>query len=137
MQFTTTKYLNYFRKQFFALSVFAPLYFYLFLYSLLNVIFKCYAASLATIGVDIANAQPLTRFQSTQNTKETEEKNEMKNGIKNLNILLRLGRKIGSGSFGDIYLGTNISTGEEGGEIILITAVYCITKNCITKNNKQ
>ena len=26
----------------------------------------------------------------------------------------RLGRKIGSGSFGDIYLGTNISTGEEG-----------------------
>ena len=127
MQFTTTKYLNYFRKQFFALAVFAPLYFYLylFLYSLLNVIFKCYAASLATIGVDIANAQPLTRFQSTQNTKETEEKNEMKNGIKNLNILLRLGRKIGSGSFGDIYLGTNISTGEEGGEIILITAVYC------------
>ena len=95
------------------------------MYSLLNVIFKCYAASLATIGVDIANAQPLTRFQSTQNTKETEEKNEIKNGIKNLNILLRLGRKIGSGSFGDIYLGTNISTGEEGGEIILITAVYC------------
>ena len=26
----------------------------------------------------------------------------------------RLGRKIGSGSFGDIYLGTNISTMEEG-----------------------
>ena len=26
----------------------------------------------------------------------------------------RLGRKIGSGSFGDIYLGTNISSGEEG-----------------------
>ena len=25
----------------------------------------------------------------------------------------RLGRKIGSGSFGDIYLGTHISTGEE------------------------
>ncbi|KAJ8964165.1 hypothetical protein NQ317_017541, partial [Molorchus minor] len=25
----------------------------------------------------------------------------------------RLGRKIGSSSFGDIYLGTNISTGEE------------------------
>ncbi len=25
----------------------------------------------------------------------------------------RLGRKIGSGSFGDIYLGTNITTGEE------------------------
>lgn len=25
----------------------------------------------------------------------------------------RLGRKIGSGSFGDIYLGTNMSTGEE------------------------
>ena len=28
----------------------------------------------------------------------------------------RLGRKIGSGSFGDIYLGTNISTLEEGEE---------------------
>ena len=25
----------------------------------------------------------------------------------------RLGRKIGSGSFGDIYLGTNVTTGEE------------------------
>jgi len=25
----------------------------------------------------------------------------------------RIGRKIGSGSFGDIYLGTNIATGEE------------------------
>lgn len=25
----------------------------------------------------------------------------------------RLGRKIGSGSFGDIYLGTTIKTGEE------------------------
>lgn len=25
----------------------------------------------------------------------------------------RLGRKIGSGSFGDIYLGTTINTGEE------------------------
>ena len=31
-----------------------------------------------------------------------------------LTVLSRLGRKIGSGSFGDIYLGTNISTGEEG-----------------------
>ena len=29
----------------------------------------------------------------------------------------RLGRKIGSGSFGDIYLGTNISSGEEGGTL--------------------
>ncbi|KAF6038570.1 CSNK1E [Bugula neritina] len=27
----------------------------------------------------------------------------------------RLGRKIGSGSFGDIYLGTDVSTGEEVG----------------------
>lgn len=25
----------------------------------------------------------------------------------------RLGRKIGSGSFGDIYIGTNVTTGEE------------------------
>ena len=25
----------------------------------------------------------------------------------------RIGRRIGSGSFGDIYLGTNINTGEE------------------------
>jgi serine/threonine protein kinase len=25
----------------------------------------------------------------------------------------RLGRKIGSGSFGDIYLGTNVQSGEE------------------------
>lgn len=25
----------------------------------------------------------------------------------------RVGRKIGSGSFGDIYLGTNMTTGEE------------------------
>ena len=25
----------------------------------------------------------------------------------------RLGRKIGSGSFGDIYLGTNLTSGEE------------------------
>jgi casein kinase 1/casein kinase I family protein HRR25 len=25
----------------------------------------------------------------------------------------RLGKKIGSGSFGDIYLGTNMTTGEE------------------------
>lgn len=31
-----------------------------------------------------------------------------------MNVIFRLGRKIGSGSFGDIYLGTNISTGEEG-----------------------
>ena len=29
----------------------------------------------------------------------------------------RLGRKIGSGSFGDIYLGTNISTLEEGNSL--------------------
>lgn len=29
------------------------------------------------------------------------------------NCRYRLGRKIGGGSFGDIYLGTNIQTGEE------------------------
>lgn len=32
----------------------------------------------------------------------------------------RLGRKIGSGSFGDIYLGTTINTGEE---VIILTFI--------------
>lgn len=32
----------------------------------------------------------------------------------------RLGRKIGSGSFGDIYLGTTINTGEEVNQMFLI-----------------
>ena len=36
----------------------------------------------------------------------------------------RLGRKIGSGSFGDIYLGTNISTMEEGEGDPDITFLY-------------
>lgn len=35
----------------------------------------------------------------------------------------RLGRKIGSGSFGDIYLGTTISTGEEV-NIIYYNTIY-------------
>ena len=39
-----------------------------------------------------------------------------------LTVLSRLGRKIGSGSFGDIYLGTNISTGEEG--ILYTLGIY-------------
>ena len=30
------------------------------------------------------------------------------------NCQFQLGRKIGSGAFGDIYIGTNICTGEEG-----------------------
>ena len=38
----------------------------------------------------------------------------------------RLGRKIGSGSFGDIYLGTNISTMEEGEAIVS----FCINLIC-------
>lgn len=32
----------------------------------------------------------------------------------------RLGRKIGSGSFGDIYLGTTIHTGEEVGPVEIL-----------------
>ena len=39
----------------------------------------------------------------------------------------RLGRKIGSGSFGDIYLGTNISTMEEGEGDPDITLLYTCT----------
>jgi hypothetical protein len=35
----------------------------------------------------------------------------------------RLGRKIGSGSFGDIYLGTNISPMEEGETFISLCFV--------------
>lgn len=43
----------------------------------------------------------------------------------------RLGRKIGSGSFGDIYLGTTISTGEEVKLLIAffsryVSGVYCL-----------
>ena len=34
----------------------------------------------------------------------------------------RLGRKIGSGSFGDIYIGTNITNGEEVGACKLARA---------------
>lgn len=48
----------------------------------------------------------------------------------------RLGRKIGSGSFGDIYLGTTISTGEEVNiiyKIIIIFAFGCIVERL--KNN--
>jgi len=39
----------------------------------------------------------------------------------------RLGKKIGSGSFGDIYLGTNMTTGEEYGlsQVSVSHAVYC------------
>ena len=39
----------------------------------------------------------------------------------------RLGRKIGSGSFGDIYLGTNISSGEEGGTFKRVWIVLFLT----------
>jgi serine/threonine protein kinase len=39
----------------------------------------------------------------------------------------RLGRKIGSGSFGDIYLGTNISTGEEGRRYRHLRLPYFVT----------
>ena len=38
----------------------------------------------------------------------------------------RLGRKIGSGSFGDIYLGTNISTMEEGKRVLYrLMSILC------------
>ena len=40
----------------------------------------------------------------------------------------RLGRKIGSGSFGDIYLGTHISTLEEGK---LLKMIYLWTDEVI------
>ena len=35
----------------------------------------------------------------------------------------RLGRKIGSGSFGDIYLGTNMTTGEEVRCVVVVVVV--------------
>lgn len=35
----------------------------------------------------------------------------------------RLGRKIGSGSFGDIYLGTNMTTGEEVRCLVVVVVV--------------
>ena len=38
----------------------------------------------------------------------------------------RLVRKIGSGSFGDIYLGINVTNGEVGFEIYLITKSHLI-----------
>ena len=37
----------------------------------------------------------------------------------------RLGKKIGSGSFGDIYLGTNMTTGEEYNADLSMYAVCC------------
>lgn len=42
----------------------------------------------------------------------------------------RLGRKIGSGSFGDIYLGTTIKTGEE---VIYMIFNYDFATNFIDK----
>ena len=45
----------------------------------------------------------------------------------------RLGRKIGSGSFGDIYLGTNISTMEEGEGDPDITFLHI---SCTSRVNK-
>lgn len=38
----------------------------------------------------------------------------------------RLGRKIGSGSFGDIYLGTTINTGEEVNILHYITLILYV-----------
>ena len=46
----------------------------------------------------------------------------------------RLGRKIGSGSFGDIYLGTHISTLEEGK---LLNVVYLWTDEVTNLNGKE
>lgn len=44
----------------------------------------------------------------------------------------RLGRKIGSGSFGDIYLGTTISTGEE----VNLIKYFCIWSHRTIKQKK-
>lgn len=38
----------------------------------------------------------------------------------------RLGKKIGSGSFGDIYLGTNMTTGEEYDHRSLLVIRYTV-----------
>lgn len=45
----------------------------------------------------------------------------------------RLGRKIGSGSFGDIYLGTTISTGEE----VNLIKYFCIWSPQIERSNNE
>ena len=46
----------------------------------------------------------------------------------------RLGRKIGSGSFGDIYLGTNISTMEEGeGDTRHYIIIYMYYISCTSR----
>ena len=48
----------------------------------------------------------------------------------------RLGRKIGSGSFGDIYLGTNISTLEEGKNRDLTSSIDPLIFTDVGKNPK-
>lgn len=56
------------------------------------------------------------------------------NSIRNMELRVgnkyRLGRKIGSGSFGDIYLGTTIKTGEE---VIYMIFNYDFANNFIDK----
>jgi hypothetical protein len=55
-----------------------------------------------------ANQAPAAPARQTPHSKPPPLKMELRVGKK-----YRLGRKIGSGSFGDIYLGTNMTTGEE------------------------
>ncbi len=43
-----------------------------------------------------------------------------------VNKKYRLSRKIGSGSFGDIYLGVNVTTGEEVGGVGTARLCVCI-----------
>lgn len=59
----------------------------------------------------------------------------------------RLGRKIGSGSFGDIYLGTNMTTGEEvhmlfdslvvAVVVVVVTVVVIVVVHCLVSSNKE
>ena len=37
----------------------------------------------------------------------------------------KLGRKIGSGAFGDTYIGTNIHTGKEGRVYYVLVGFFC------------
>lgn len=48
----------------------------------------------------------------------------------------RLGRKLGGGSFGEIFLGTNLQTGEEVGiKLVSRRAPRCVLLLCVGPNN--